>query len=180
MPSEKLLTRLQLATALDAHPRSVSRWLEEGMPVAKPGRGGHASLFRLADVRAWLMAREAASPAAEFQQARIRKELAQAAEAEQRVAQRAGRLLAVEDVEKTWSSMVAAMRARLLALPTALSDKVCRLAVTDGVAAVEAELERAVHEALRELAEDKPAQAGRAKARKPAPKAGRKARRTRR
>lgn len=153
------LTRVELAAELSKDgrrvtPLNVTKWLEDGLPVAIRGKGGRPSRYRLADVRAWLDARDQApaASASDFQAARIRKELAQAAEAEQRVAQRAGRLLAVEDVEKTWTSMVAAARARLLALPTSLADRLCRLAVTDGVAAVEAELERAVYEALRELA----------------------------
>jgi hypothetical protein len=110
----------------------------------------------MADVEAWMAARDQApaSTATDFTAARIRKELAQAAEAEQRVAQRAGKLIAVEDVEKTWAGMVAAARARLLALPIALADRVCRVAVTEGVAAVEAILQAAVYDVLRELADD--------------------------
>jgi hypothetical protein len=40
--------------------------------------------------------------APDFMASRSRKELAQALEAEQRVAMRAGRLIAVEDVDRTW------------------------------------------------------------------------------
>jgi phage terminase Nu1 subunit (DNA packaging protein) len=164
-----LLTRRELAAALPAHPRSIARWLEEGLPVAERGRGGHASKYSLAAVRTWLRARET-TPAADLTAARIRRETALATEAEQRIAVKAKNLIPIDEVEKTWGRIVAAVRARLLSMPTALSGQLHRAAVTDGEAAVEAVLQEGVYDALRELADSK------AEPRKPRKRPARKAR----
>ena len=171
-----LVTRRELAKRLNANPRSVSRWLEEGCPVVDRGKGGHAALFNEGAVRAWLQARET-TPASGLRSARERRELAMAAESEQRVALRAGKLIAIEDVERTWSTIVSAVRAKLLTLPVALADRVHRAALTSGAAGVESILHAAVYDCLRELAEDKPAPKRR-KARKPTKRGRRMGRRT--
>lgn len=142
-----LVTRRELAKRLNANPRSVSRWLEEGAPVVDRGKGGHAALFDEGAVRAWLRTRET-TPAS----ARVRFEVARAAECEQRVAQRAGQLISVEAVEKGWAAIVSAVRAKLLALPTTLADRLHRASVQHGAAGIEAVLEEAVFDTLHELA----------------------------
>jgi hypothetical protein len=99
-------------------------------------------------------AREAAAQtqAPTFMISRSRKELAQALEAEQRVALRSGTLLAAADVDRTWSAEVAAVRARLLAIPTAWSDRLHRAGALGGAAGIEALLVEAIYQVLRELA----------------------------
>jgi len=150
----KLVTRLQLAKHLKHLPRTISKWQEEGLPVARRGRGGRPSLYDEPAVRAWVEAREAAAQtqAPTFMISRSRKELAQALEAEQRVALRSGTLLAAADVDRTWSAEVAAVRARLLAIPTAWSDRLHRAGALGGAAGIEALLVEAIYQVLRELA----------------------------
>jgi phage terminase Nu1 subunit (DNA packaging protein) len=150
----RLLTRPELAAHLHCNPRTVAKWIEEGLPVATRGRGGRASRYDEADVRIWLDARNAAeaSPGGGFAAARMRKEIAQAVESEQRVAVRAGKLLLAEDVDRTWSAEVSAVRARLLAIPTAWSDRLHRAGALEGAAGIEALLVEAIHQVLRELA----------------------------
>ena len=148
-----LVTRRELASRLSCDPRTVAKWLEEGLPVAKRGRGGRPSLYDEAAARAWLQAREeAAQQTPDLLVSRARKELAQAIEAEQRVAIRAGKLIAIEEVDRVWSMQVAAVRAQLLALPTSLADRLHRVAALEGAAGVEQVLLDAVHHALRDLA----------------------------
>jgi phage terminase Nu1 subunit (DNA packaging protein) len=149
----KLVTRKELARILPCHPRSLSRWIEEGLPVAVRGRGGRASLFDPVASTAWVRAKEEAAKTAmpSFLEARTRQAVAQAVEAEQRVALRAGKLLPVEDVERVWSAEVAAVRARLLVIPTALADRVHRVATLEGAAGVERVLREEIYHALREL-----------------------------
>jgi phage terminase Nu1 subunit (DNA packaging protein) len=149
-----LVTRRELARRLPCDPRTVARWQEEGLPVAKRGRGGRPSLYDEAAVRAWLTTREetARQQAPDFTASRARKELAQAIEAEQRVAIRASKLIPIEDVDRLWSGQVAAIRARLLAWPTALADRIHRVAALEGAAGVEQLLQEIVYDALRELA----------------------------
>jgi phage terminase Nu1 subunit (DNA packaging protein) len=148
------LTRLELAARLGVHPITIAKWQQEGLPIASRGRRGVASRYNEADVRAWLEAREerARQNAPDFAACRARKELAQAIEAEQRVAMRAKQLIPIEEVDRIWSAQVAAVRSRLLSWPTALADRLHRVAATDGAAGVERVLQDAAYETLRELA----------------------------
>lgn len=136
------MKRADLARELDIHPRTLLKWFRDGCPDADRRT-----------VEAWRDARDRQTRdrRAALEAARARKELAQAIEAEQRVAIRAGRLIPVDEVDRVWSSQVAALRARLLSMPTALADRLCRIAATGGAAGIEAALETAIHEALREL-----------------------------
>ena len=149
-----VLTRPELAELLDVHENTIGKWQAQGMPVLRRGRGGAPSDYNFAVAFRW--AREAGkftvAASSHGVSARDRKELAQAVESEQRIAIKARTLIAVADVEKTWGAIVAAVRAKLLALPTSLSDRLHRAAITDGAPGVEALLEESVHEALRELA----------------------------
>jgi phage terminase Nu1 subunit (DNA packaging protein) len=148
-----LVTSKQLATSLDCHPRSIAKWLDEGAPVAVRGRGGRPSLYDEEAFTTWVQAREEqAQHSPDLLVSRARKEMAQALEAEQRVALKARTLIHVDDVERVWSAQVSAIRSRLLAMPTELADKLHRVATLDGVAGVETVLEAAVHDVLRELA----------------------------
>ena len=153
-PDAHLVTRLELARRLRCDPRTICKWQEEGLPVARRGRGGRASLYDVPTVRAWRRLREAAAakePA--LAASRARQANAQAAESEQRVATRARQLIAIEDVERIWSDQVIAVRARALALPAALADRLLRIGVTEGAAGIERLLQAAVDEMLRELAD---------------------------
>lgn len=161
-----LLTRLEVAYRLGVNPQTVTKWIEEGLPVAERGKGRRPSRYDESSVRRWVAAREKAvegqrpsgrppsgdGDAPNLIASRARKELAQAIEAEQRVALRAGKLIPIEDVDKLWSGQVAAVRARLLSWPTALSDRIHRVAVIEGPAGVERVLLEATHDLLRELA----------------------------
>lgn len=150
-----LLTRRQLADRLGKHPMTVTKWEQDGLPVAVRGRRGRPSLYDPTAVSAWCQARDEAAKqqAPDLLVARARKELAQAIEAEQRVAIRAGKLIAIEDVDRIWSAQVAAVRAQLLAIPTALADRLHRVAALEGVVGIETVLVDAMHAALRELAD---------------------------
>lgn len=147
-----LVTRRELAQRLGVHMQTICKWEREGMPIADRGRRGKSTLYSEPDVQSWRRLRDQHShQAPDFMLARARKELAQAIEAEQRVAIRAKTLLHVDEVERTWSAQVAAIRARLLALPAALAGRVTREATLSGPAAVEALLQDAIHQALTEL-----------------------------
>lgn len=54
--------RRTLATAFCVSTRTVSRWLQEGCPCLRVGRGGKGDArFKLADVESWLSARSIAA-----------------------------------------------------------------------------------------------------------------------
>lgn len=161
------LTRRQLAQALGCGPRSVEKWLEEGMPVAQRGRGGRPSLYSEHDVAEWLEARNGAAASSapggggplNPAQEKARRDHWQSVLAEQTYRTRKGELLPAAEAEKRWSAEVGAARAKFLSLPTTLPDRLHRAAVLEGVRGVERLLREAIHEVLRELSGEKTAAA---------------------
>ncbi|MGE0042400.1 MAG: hypothetical protein AB7H88_08200 [Vicinamibacterales bacterium] len=128
MTERQLLTRLELAEALKGelptgpHPVSISKWVQQGMPVAERGRGGRPSRYVLADVRAWLQRRAQAAAggaATDVAQERARYFRLQADKTDLDVRKRQGELVDVREVEERWAAIVAAVRERILSLPSA-------------------------------------------------------------
>lgn len=152
----QLVTRVELARRLGQHPRTVAKWLEEGLPVKERGRGGRASKFDELEVRVWLEARNRAAAAdggeLNWSQERARKEHWQALLAEQQHRMRERELLPAAEVAKVWAGHIAAVRTRLLSWPATLADRVHRAATLAGLPGVERELGAAVREVLLELA----------------------------
>lgn len=156
-----MATRRELAapgvlTPKGVHMQTITKWEREGLPIAQRGRKGKPSLYSVTDVKAWITAREeqANGPAGPLDpvQERAKKERWQALLAEQTFKARERELLPRLEVEKIWGAEVTAVRARLLVIPTSLSDRLHRAATTDGVAGVERVLHDAIRETLRELA----------------------------
>lgn len=155
----ELLTRRELASALGVHMMTVTKFEREGMPIAQRGSKGRPSYYREVDVRAWKQLRDDAANqpgALNLMQERANKERWQAALAKQTLEIRNRELLPRAEVEQVWAAHVAAVRTKLLAWSLTLADKVCRVATTEGVPAVEAIIEEAVRDVLRELAAQPP------------------------
>jgi len=153
---DRLLTRRELAKALDKHMMTVTKWERDGLPVARRGRKGKPSLYREADVRAWVAAREDAAArgtTVDVAAERARKERAQATLAEQSYAMRARLLLPADEVDRIWSAETTAVRNKLLAVPATSADLIHRAGITSGVAGVMRALEKIVHDILTELAD---------------------------
>lgn len=152
----ELLTRKELAAVLEKDWRTISKWQDDGMPVAKRGRGGRPSLFDEAEVRAWLQQREEAAQDAgvpDVNAARARKEHWQACLAEQLHAMRAKTLLPAEEVRKAWTAEYAAIKAILIASYTSSGDRVFRAGTLEGLAGVERELKAIAFEVMREISD---------------------------
>lgn len=157
-PPKGMVTRRQLAQVLTVHMQTVTKWEMEGMPIAQRGGKGRPSFYDEAAVRAWRIRREeaaAANAAGAGQlnptQEKARRERAQAQLAEQTFQIRMRDLLPRAEVERMWSGEYAALRAKLMSIPSTLADRVHRAAIVDGVPGVEKLLEDAVTEALSEL-----------------------------
>lgn len=149
------VTRRELAVALNCHMQTVTKWEREGLPIAERGRKGRPSRYDEAAVRAWLAAREERAQtgqALDLVQERAQKEHWQALLAEQTFKVRERKLLDADDVAKTWGGVVAAIRAKLLAVPTSYADRVHRATTLEGLAGAEHVLRDAVYDVLRELA----------------------------
>lgn len=151
-----LLTRRALAAEFGVHMMTVTKWEQDGMPVAQRGRKGKPSTYRAEDVRAWLDAREEAASKTglvDVAQERARKENAQAKLAEQTYQVRARTLLPAEEVSRLWSAEVTAVRSVILSSYTTHADRVFRAATVEGLAGVEVALKNLAYEILRELAD---------------------------
>jgi len=168
-----LFTRTELAGLLGVNPVTITKWQGEGLPVAIRGGRGVESKYRISDIWKWGLARERARAGAngtggELSLPLERAKLArvQTRRGELEVRKREGELLESADVGRTWSLMVLAIRAKLLALPQAVAERlVVAASAAQPAAAVEAELAGEVRDALRELAgwkepEPAPAPAG--------------------
>lgn len=152
---EPLITRRDLAVLHKVNPMTVTKWEQAGMPCAEVGRRGTPSLYSPSDVKAWLAARERnarTGDAVDLTAARARKEQADAELKEQALKARAGKLLEASEVEATMDQMVTAIRTRLLALPASAAERVARAATKGGADGVEAALDEAVGQVLKELA----------------------------
>jgi phage terminase Nu1 subunit (DNA packaging protein) len=150
------MTRRELALAIGCHMMTVTKWEREGMPVAERGGRGRPSQYKEAEVRAWLQVREEAAKktgVVDLVQDRARKERAQAALAEQAFQIRMRDLLPRSEIEQAWHSEAIAIRTKLLAWPTTISDKIFRAATDEGQPGVERVLSEAVRDALRELSD---------------------------
>lgn len=123
--AKELMTGPQLAVALDVHEDTIRKWAQDGMPVARRGKGRRASWYDVDEVQAWKRTRERASAVAavaaeKVQNLRVERELKQIEKAK-----RLGQLVPVEEVERRWAGIVAAVRERILSLPgTALQQNI--------------------------------------------------------
>jgi phage terminase Nu1 subunit (DNA packaging protein) len=155
-PRRVLKTRAELAVALGITAGTLTRWERDGCPVAKKAPRGRPSLFDEKAVRAWRDAVDAArrTPGVvslEVQRARLAA--AQAARVEQQNRVRAGELIEVAELERTLAEILATLRARLLAIPSAMAETLAR--ETDP-RAVHRVLTETIHDALAELATWRP------------------------
>ncbi len=151
----RLVTRRELAAALGTHMQTITKWEQDGMPVAMRGGPGRPSKYDKRTVAEWKAARDLAAQtpgAVSVQQERARKERAQAMLAEQTHEARGKELLPRDEVKRVMARRAMAIRTKLLAWPTTLADKLHRASTLDGVAGVEHALNDAVHDVLVELA----------------------------
>lgn len=73
MPSDRaddVLNRTELARAFQVSEPTVDRWIAEGVPVLQSGSNGKAYRFRLAEVRAWQLRKDAEEKATEARKAK--------------------------------------------------------------------------------------------------------------
>lgn len=133
-------------------------WVKLGMPIECSGGIGEANEYSVPDCIAWLIehsVRQAVAPGSDGkgyvtkeEQARLTHFKAQMAELDYK--EKAGELVPAGVVEESWCEMVAAAKAKLLALPA----RIAPVAVVGGsVREVELKIRDEVYGALEELAQ---------------------------
>lgn len=154
----KLVVRRVLARELGCDVRTVARWEDEGLPVARLGRGGRPSLFDVALCRRWKRTRDEALRERNGHlnplQARALKDHWQGLLAQQKheIVQRT--LIPADEMEREMIAEVLAAKRHLLLWSNSLVTPLMRAAAmgADELARV---LDQAVKEVLRELATGK-------------------------
>jgi phage terminase Nu1 subunit (DNA packaging protein) len=154
-----LLTRRELAAVFQVNAYTVNRWQveEPPLPVAHAGGPAKATRFDLRHVIAWRVQRESRRlggtnghvMSKEIEQAHLAKATRERIELD--IKRRRGLLFDSRIALEAWTAMVAAFRARALAIPRAVSESVVQ-AAAEGPTAVEVMLESAVNDALSALA----------------------------
>ena len=122
------------------------------MPAAKRAGRGRETRFDLVKCRAWREAVDAVDSedgdlGQSTRRARLRKDLAQAMEAEQRIAIKAGTVVNADEVLRKWTDEISRCRSHLLGIPSRVKSRLPHLALTD-IATIDA----LVREALKHLA----------------------------
>jgi phage terminase Nu1 subunit (DNA packaging protein) len=130
----KLISRQQLAVMLDVHPVTITKWQDDGMPVAKRGARGRPSLYDPAAVQAWRTAKEQAARSTDvvsLEQERARMARADALLKEQQYARRTGELVPLAGVERRWSLRAEMIKTRARGLPTRAKQRLPHLTQSD-------------------------------------------------
>lgn len=149
-------TRREVAEALGVHMATVTKWEREGLPIVERGSRGRPSRYDIEAVKAWRAARDEAARRVDGPLDPVQEKAArdhwQAELARQTHQIRHKTLLPAADVERAWAGEVAAVRAKLLSLPTTYSDRIHRAATLHGLSGVEKTLQAAVYDVLRQFA----------------------------
>lgn len=146
IPQTWSINALSVELAIDR--RVLSRRLEGLVPVSETTVGKRKDRqYRLADVIAHLFDRQGEQ--LDLNQERARLAVLQQQKLELEIAELRGVLIRTEAVQDRWNELVAAVRAKMLALPSKIAVAV---ASPDRLQAAEDRASGLIHEALAELA----------------------------
>lgn len=123
-----MLSRVELADLLSVVPRSVDRFAEEGMPIARRGKGRRGHGFQAKACVAWYLEREKAAlmgsgDEVSPQKARALLDIRRREELELKLKVRRGELVPIEETARDFAEVAAAVKARLRRIPTAVADR---------------------------------------------------------
>ena len=156
-----MLTKADLAYGFEVDERTISRWQdrdENPLPVAERNRTKAGNRYDLRAVLQWLR-RETLSEAGvaadgavyDYEAERARLTKAQADKTELEVRELRAELVRLPVVELHWQGMVAAMRAKLLALPSRVAAQV---ADPERLQQTQDQVQTLIYEALGDIAGD--------------------------
>lgn len=133
--------------------QALDGWFNAGCPIATRDRLGHIASLDLGAMTRWRLARDGDEngDGHGLDRERTRLTKAQADKTELEVAELRAELVRVPLVETHWQAMIAAMRARLVGLPSKIAPQV---AGPDDLTRVQDMIQAGVYEALAEIAGD--------------------------
>lgn len=153
-PVELRVERVPLARIFGIDPRTVNRLVDEGMPVARHGRGRQPAEYDVARCVQWYVERERAKLLGNKEGVSPQKERAlldrvRREEAQLRLRRASGELVPVDEAARDFNECAAAVKARMRRVPDGCID---RLLAAGSVHQARAVLLAEIDEALRELA----------------------------
>lgn len=155
-----LLSKAELAKEFRVSLPTITAWLHRGLPHVTRGGKGRSWQFELADAIAWRIEDviqqridTGDEGLLDLQTERAKLAKAQRQKLEREIATLDGKLIPAEDVERVWSGMIGAFRARMLALPSRLAPVVAAEVEPGSCFAA---LQAGIHEALTELSQYDP------------------------
>lgn len=153
MADSALMNQAELAALFEVTPKTIQNWTAQGCPIERKGGRGKPSMYRAADVIRWREDRAKLAATGDLAQmdmdeARRRKLAAEAAMAELVLDQKRGDVVLVALVEKEVGDCFSTLRARLLALGSALAP---RLELAPDTAAIREIVDDAVIEVLDDI-----------------------------
>ena len=132
--------------------QALDGWFTAGCPVAQRDAQGRITKVDLADMARWRIDRAAAdSGGSDLDRERTRLTKAQADKTELEVAELRAELVRTPLIEQHWQGMVAAMRAKVVAIPSKVAPQV---ASPEDLNRVQELMQAVVFEALAEIAGD--------------------------
>ncbi|MCC7202430.1 MAG: terminase small subunit [Nitrospirae bacterium] len=146
-----IVNKKQLSDILGKTEQTLTLWQKEGMPIKDIAScRGRKNSYETAEVINWLIERERGDDTSSYNAERTRLTRLQADKTSIEIATLTKELIPAEEAERHWGELVAAFRARMLAVPTKVSYQVLGL---EDLHAIQRLLEDQVHEALNELKE---------------------------
>ena len=149
------LNRGEVAKILGVSLPTISRWVDEGMPVETRGRRGVPWEFDAAEVVAWVrartvrLARQDGDQGATLAEAELRERRAKAALRELNLAARRAAVVPAEDARAVLAELAGVVRARFGEVGARLAPEL--VGVTDAVVVADA-IAEAIDAGLRDLA----------------------------
>lgn len=131
--------------------QALDGWFTAGCPVAQRDGHGRITKVDLAEMARWRIDRAAADNGNELDRERTRLTKAQADKTELEVAELRAELVRTPLIEQHWQAMVAAMRAKVVSIPSKVAPQV---AGPDDLNRVQELIQAVVFEALAEIAGD--------------------------
>ena len=116
-----MTTRLEVCKHLDVSQATLSRLINDGVIISKTKKGIDLDLARINYINHLRKGRTTKGVGGDYSEERTRLTRAQADKAEAEVDHIKGITVEIGEVLKTWTALIANCRARLIALPTALT-----------------------------------------------------------
>jgi phage terminase Nu1 subunit (DNA packaging protein) len=152
--SGKIVNKRELGEVFGVSPQAIDGWLSRGCPFLKKGGPLVGYQFDTAAVAEWRAEQRVAEAIGDKkpqdeENAELRKVSAEASLAELKLARELGQLVALDDVDRVWTSVLSVLRIQLLSIPSRIAAAARETGSTEETRQV---IESALHETLNDIA----------------------------